>query len=136
MSDCIFCDILAGEAPASIVCEDEQSCASLDIQPVDPGHVLVIPISHAATLAKLDEEVGARMFRVARRVGQASRGSELKCEGVNLHLADGIAAGQESFHVLPRYEGDGFGSRFGAGYGARPAREELDAIAGRIRSRS
>jgi histidine triad (HIT) family protein len=108
MSDCIFCDILAGEAPASIVCEDEQSCAFLDIRPVNPGHVLVIPIFHAATLAKLD--------------------------------ADGIAAGQEIFHVhlhvLPRYEGDGFGSRFGAGYGARPAREELDAIAGQIRSRS
>lgn len=57
---------------------------------------------------------------------------------MNLHLADGAAAGQEVYHVhlhvLPRFTGDGFGLRFPPGYGQRPPRAELDELAGRIRN--
>jgi histidine triad (HIT) family protein len=139
MSDCIFCHIVSGQAPASIVYRDDAVTAFLDIQPVNPGHVLVVPNGHAAYLADLDEEVGARLFRVAMRVAAAVRQSEVWCEGINLFLADGEAAMQEVFHVhlhvIPRFQGDGFGLKFGPDYGNKPARPELDALAGRIASR-
>jgi diadenosine tetraphosphate (Ap4A) HIT family hydrolase len=57
----------------------------------------------------------------------------LRCEGINLFLADGSAAGQTIFHshlhVIPRYIGDGFSLQFPVSYGVRPARSELDKIA-------
>jgi histidine triad (HIT) family protein len=138
MSTCVFCDILAGKLPSSIVFQDDVCCAFIDIQPVNPGHVLVIPIAHAASLAELEGASGARLFRVGQRIAGALRNSGLRCEGVNFFLADGEVAGQEVFHVhlhvIPRYAGDGFGFRFGPRYGYRPPRKELDAIAGKIHS--
>jgi len=137
MSTCVFCDILAGKRPSSVVFRDDLCWAFMDIQPVNPGHVLIIPTYHAPSLAELDEELGVCMFRIAQRMAGALRHSGLTCEGVNFFLADGAVAGQEVFHVhlhvFPRYAGDGFGLRFGPQYGHRPTRAELDAIAGRIR---
>jgi len=139
MSTCIFCDILAGKLPSSIVFQDDLCCAFMDIQPVNPGHVLIIPTYHAPSLAELDEKSGARMFNIAQRMAKALRirNSGLRCEGVNIFLADGAAAGQDVFHVhlhvFPRYTDDGFGFRFGPEYGHRPTRAELDGIAGKIR---
>ena len=137
-NDCIFCKILAGELEVSLVYQDDRCSAFMDIQPVNPGHTLVIPNRHAGNLAELDEEEGAQMFRVARRLTEALRNSGVKCEGVNISLADGEAAGQEVFHVhlhvIPRYVGDGFGLRFGPHYGNRPERRGLNEIADRIRN--
>lgn len=137
MSDCVFCGILAGKLPSSVVFRDDVCCAFLDIRPVNPGHVLVVPLAHAACLAELNAEVGAHVFKVGQRVAAALRESGLRCEGVNLFLADGAVAGQEVFHVhlhvIPRYAGDGFGLRFGPSYGTMPARGELDDVADRIR---
>ena len=137
MGACIFCDILTGRLPSSMVYRDDLCCALVDIQPVNPGHVLVIPIRHAEYLADLDEETGTHMFRIAQRVAAAIRASDIPSEGINLFLADGKIAGQEVFHVhlhvIPRYDGDGFGLRFGPEYGNRPSRAELDDTAGRIR---
>ena len=137
MGDCIFCRIVQGEAPASIVYTGEVVTAFMDIQPVNPGHVLVVPNSHASSLSELVEHTGARLFVVAQRVAAALRQSGLRCEGVNLFLADGEAAFQDVFHVhlhvVPRYIGDGFGMRFGPRYGQRPGRAELDHAAQRIR---
>ena len=137
MSDCIFCEILAGRAPASIVYRDELCCAFMDIRPVNQGHVLVIPVRHAACLAELDEPTGAHIFVIGQRMAAAVRVSGVPCEAVNLFLADGVAAGQDVFHVhlhiIPRYRGDGFGLRFGPHYGERPPRAELDATAASIR---
>jgi len=135
---CVFCEILAGRQPASIVYRDDRSCAFMDIFPVNSGHVLVIPTSHAAYLAELDPEAGAEVFRVGQRVAAAMRRSDLGCEGVNLLLADGEAAGQEIFHVhlhvIPRYRGDGSGFRFGSRGASPPTRPALDEIADKLRS--
>ena len=109
----------------------------MDIQPVNTGHVLVIPNIHAAYLADLEEQIGADLFLIAQRVAAGLRRSGIKCEGVNLFLADGEAAGQEVFHahlhVFPRYSGDGLGLKFGPRYGIKPERNELDATAEQIR---
>lgn len=137
MSDCVFCKLLSGEQEVSMVYRDETCSAFMDIQPVNPGHVLVVPNRHAGYLADLEEEEGAQMFRVARRVAAAlRRASGVRCEGVNLFLADGEAAMQEVFHVhlhvFPRYGGDGFGLKFPPHYSQKPLRQELDTIAEKI----
>lgn len=132
---CIFCEIVAGRAPASIVYEDETTLAFLTIGPVTPGHLLVIPKRHAAFLADLDEATGARLFVVAMRLAAGLRASGLECAGVNLFLADGEAAFQEVFHVhlhvFPRFAGDTF--RIDADWSVSPSRGELDAVAARVR---
>jgi diadenosine tetraphosphate (Ap4A) HIT family hydrolase len=133
---CVFCDIVAGHAPASIVFQDERTITFLDHRPVTPGHMLVVPRRHASFLADLDPEDGAQLFRVGMRGAAALRASSLRCEGVNFHLADGEVAGQEVFHVhlhvLPRFTGDGFGLRFPPDYRVRE-RAELDEAAAAVR---
>lgn len=112
MSDCVFCLIRDGQAPNSLVHEDDLVLAFMDLYPVTPGHVLVVPREHVAELSGVGDELGARLWSVARRVGDALRGGAVRCEGVNLFLADGEAAGQEvlhvHLHVFPRFEGDSF----------------------------
>jgi histidine triad (HIT) family protein len=137
-AECIFCQILRGEAPASFVYRDERSAAFMDIRPVNAGHVLVIPNEHAADLAALDLEAGTHVFRVAQRVAAAVRRSGVRCEGVNLVLADGEVAGQEVFHVhlhvVPRFRRDGFGFKFAPGYfEKKTSRVDLDRVAEAIR---
>jgi histidine triad (HIT) family protein len=136
-TDCIICKLLSGELPVSMVHQDDLCAAFMDIQPVNPGHVLVVPNRHASNLSELNEDEGAEMFRVGRRLAAALRGSGVKCEGVNFFLADGEAAGQEVFHVhlhvFPRYGGDGFGLKLPQAYADLPERRELDEIATRIR---
>lgn len=137
MVDCIFCRILAGELPGSFVHRDDDVAAFMDIQPVNPGHLLVVPVRHATYLADLDAATAGRLMQVAHGLTAAVRASGLRCEGVNLFLADGEAAMQEvlhvHLHVFPRFAGDGFGLRFGPHYRDRPAREALDQAADQIR---
>ncbi|MEM6425937.1 MAG: HIT family protein [Cyanobacteria bacterium P01_D01_bin.128] len=129
--------MLRGEAPATFVYRDDWVSAFMDIQPVNPGHVLVVPNQSVASLSELDEETGAQIFRVAQRIAKALQQSELRCEGVNLFLADGAAAMQEVFHVhlhvFPRYRGDGFGLQFSERYFTKPSRSELENAGAKIR---
>jgi diadenosine tetraphosphate (Ap4A) HIT family hydrolase len=136
MTDCLLCRLTRGEAEVSVVHDDERTVTLMDIRPVVRGHMLVVPRRHAASLAELDENDGAQLFRLAQLAAAALRASALRCEGVNLFLADGEAAGQEIFHVhlhvLPRFRGDGFGLRFPPDYSVRP-RTELDEAAAALR---
>ena len=135
--DCIICKLLAGELEVSMIYQDDCCSAFLDIQPVNAGHMLVVPKTHARYLAELKEEEGAQMFRVAQRLAAVLRVGVVKCEGINFFLADGKAAGQEVFHVhlhvFPRYVGDGFGLILPPTYAQKPEREELNALADKIR---
>jgi len=137
MSECVFCKILAGTCDATFVTRNERVAVFMDIQPINPGHLLVVPTCHAEGLADLDPETGGELFRTAQRMARALRASDLKCEGVSLSLADGEAAMQEvphvHLHVIPRFTGDGFGFQFSDRDFAKPRREELDATAERIR---
>ena len=137
MEDCIFCRIISGKEPASRVYEDDFVVAFMDRMPVNPGHILVVPRRHAAGLPELDIEEGARMFSAGHRLSIALRSSGVRCDGVNLRINDGDAAGQDVFHVhlhiIPRILGDGFGGRRPPGYGVRASREELDTLAKKIR---
>lgn len=137
MNDCIFCQILEGNIPSSVVYKDDLCTAFLDIQPVNDGHVLIIPNKHVESIADLDDETTARMFIVAKRINRALSKTRLKCEGINYFLADGEAAFQEVFHAhlhcFPRYKEDGFGLTFGENYSNFPSREQLNEIAKEIK---
>ncbi|MEU1429500.1 HIT domain-containing protein [Nocardia sp. NPDC005746] len=130
----IFAEIVAGRAPSSKVYEDEDCLAFMDIRPVTPGHVLVIPKVPARSLAELDPAMGGKLFQVGQRIAAGLRESEVGCDGVNFFLADGVTAGQEVFHVhlhvIPRTPGDGFGLRARP---TSPARADLDYLAGSIK---
>lgn len=132
--DCVFCEIVAGRAPASVAFADDVALCFMDIAPVNPGHLLVVPRRHASGLAELDEETGAHLFTLGMRMADALRASGLRCEGVNLFLADGRVAGQDVFHVhlhvLPRFAGDPF--RVELGRTVPPSREALDDAAAAI----
>ena len=133
--DCVFCAIVAGSLEASVVHEDEHVLAFMDLNPVSTGHLLVVPRAHAASLADLGPEDGARVFRVAHRLAGAVRASSVRSDGINLFLADGAAAGQEVFHVhlhvLPRHADDGFRLHVTTG---SPSRSDLDTVAASIRA--
>ncbi len=135
---CVFCQIVRRELPSSVLAEDEHSLAFMDIRPINPGHFLVVPKAHAAHLADLPPEAGGRIFEMARELAAGLYRSGVRCEGVNVHLADQEVAGQEIFHVhlhvYPRYTGDGVGLRMGPRYGTMPTREELERVAEAIRA--
>ena len=107
--DCIFCKIVAGELPASIIDEDERTISFMDIAPATRGHALVIPRAHSTRSARDRRRGPAR--RGARRPAPGARVKErLGADGVNLMNSCGAAAWQTVFHfhvhVIPRYEGD------------------------------
>jgi diadenosine tetraphosphate (Ap4A) HIT family hydrolase len=110
--ECIFCAIAARQAEASVVYEDETVVAFMDLNPVTPGHLLVVPREHAVGLEDLDGATSARVWSVGHQMARALRRSGLRCDGINIFLADGEVAFQEVFHfhlhVFPRYAGDGF----------------------------
>ncbi|WP_276261049.1 HIT family protein [Haloglomus litoreum] len=131
--ECPFCEIVGGEAAASVVAETDETLAFVDLNPATEGHTLVIPKEHAAGLEGLDPAVGGRLFEEGMAIAAAAR-EALDPDGINFFLADGVAAGQEVFHVhlhvVPRYEGDDV--QFVAEQ-SRADREELDAVADRLR---
>lgn len=137
MADCIFCEILSGQSPASFTYEDDTVVAFMDVQPITHGHMLVVPREHAVLMSDLNETAAMRTFRVARRLGALARAT-LGAEGVNLFVADGEVAFQDvphfHVHVIPRYPNDGFGLTFPRDYDHPPARAQLDAIAAAIRA--
>lgn len=117
MTDCVFCRIVAGTAPATVVHEDDEVLAFLDIRPIARGHTLVIPKRHAAELDDLNPELGAAVFRAGHRLARAVRRGGLAADGANLVINDGRAAFQTvdhvHLHVVPRQRGDK--ARFAAG---------------------
>ena len=115
-SNCIFCKIIEGKSPVSIAYEDAKVLVFPPLEPVNTGHMLIVPKKHAPYLADLDERTNLHIIKIARKVAVAIRKSKYKCEGINWFLADGEAAHQEvfhfHFHVYPRFKGDGFGFKY------------------------
>jgi histidine triad (HIT) family protein len=107
--DCIFCKIVAGEAPAFIVEEDDRTVAFMDISPATPGHTLVVPRAHSTNLLDIGEPDLCACAATAKRM--AARVTErLDADGVNVLNSCGAAAWQTVFHfhlhVIPRYDDD------------------------------
>ena len=109
---CIFCAIVARQAEASVVYEDETAVAFMALHPVTPGHLLVVPRKHAVGLEDLDGGTSAHVWSVGHDMARALRRSDMRCQGINVLLCDGEVAFQTVFHfhlhVIPRYTGDGW----------------------------
>ncbi len=107
--DCIFCKIVAGDLPATIVDEDERTLSFMDISPATRGHTLVIPRAHARDLLSVDGEDLEAVALACRRLAVRAK-ERLGADGVNLINSCGEMAWQTVFHfhvhVIPRYEGD------------------------------
>jgi len=111
MTDCIFCKIVAGELECSEVYADDEFLAFMDIHPVGPGHVLIVPRRHAQYVAELPHGAAERLFGLGTRIAEAIRHSELPCDALHFLLNDGRAANQTvphaHLHLIPRRRGDG-----------------------------
>jgi histidine triad (HIT) family protein len=133
---CVFCEILRGDSPATFVYQDDTVVAFMDIQPITHGHILVVPREHAELMSELNDAAAMRTFRVARQLAETVRHT-LGAGGVNLFVADGEVAFQDvphfHVHVIPRYPNDGFGLTFPREYTEPRTRAELETIASAIR---
>jgi len=107
---CVFCEIVAGTAPAIRIYEDEKYVSILDVRPFTRGHTLVFPKEHTVDLTDTPPETLAEMVAIGQRIGLAARASELGADGNNIAINDGRAAFQSVFHVhlhvVPRRDGD------------------------------
>ncbi|MFH0736797.1 MAG: HIT family protein [bacterium] len=132
MENCIFCKIISGLIPSNKVYEDDFTFAFMDISPINPGHLLVVPKKHFTETKDYDEETGNHLFNTAIKIEKALRKSNVvTCQGTNFFIANGAAAGQEVFHshlhIIPRYKGDNFKLRIEKS--DKPTMEELKNIA-------
>jgi histidine triad (HIT) family protein len=107
--DCIFCKIVAGELPATIVEEGERTISFMDIAPATRGHALVIPRAHSADLLSVEPEDLQAVALASRQLAKRAI-EKLDADGVNLINSCGSAAWQTVFHyhvhVIPRYHDD------------------------------
>ena len=136
MSDpgCLFCKIVAGDLPATIVDEDERTLAFMDINPATRGHVLVVPRTHTPDLWAVDPADLAACAAAAQDLARRAR-DRLGAEGVNLLNSCGEAAWQTVFHfhvhVIPRYADDPLRLPWVPGPGDA---DEVAAAAGELRT--
>jgi histidine triad (HIT) family protein len=125
---CVFCAIVAGDAPAIRIYEDDGYLALLDIRPFTRGHTLVIPKRHTVDLTDTPPETVAGLVRIGHRIARAARRSGLHADGNNVVINDGKAAFQSVFHihlhVLPRQDGDKLSFAKGMLLRRDPEREE------------
>jgi histidine triad (HIT) family protein len=135
MSNCVFCRIVAKQIPATVVHEDEETLAFMDIGQVNPGHVLVAVKAHAENIYALREAQAAAVFGSAARLARAIRAA-FEPEGLSVYQANGSAAGQTVFHfhlhLVPRHAGDGMALTWPV---KNPPREKLAEYAEKIRAK-
>jgi histidine triad (HIT) family protein len=135
MNDCLFCKIIRREIPSTVVYEDAETFAFLDIHPVNPGHTLVIPKVHAAGLLEATPEVAAALMVAVQKIARAVKVG-MGVDGFNLEQNDGVVAGQAiphlHVHIIPRRSDDGLkhwpGNVYAEGEAARVAQAIMDGL--------
>jgi histidine triad (HIT) family protein len=135
--NCVFCKIIRGDIPSSVIFEDEYCVALMDVFPITEGHCLLIPKKHYENMFDADPDIVAHLGRnlsdLTKRVHKATG-----ADGVLNIAANGSGAGQDvphlHFHAIPRNKGAPFGFMFPPNYRNEMApRDELDHIAQKIR---
>ena len=110
--DCVFCKIIDGQLPSMKIDEDASTLTFMDINPVSPGHCLVVPKRHAATIFEADARDLEAAIGAAKRVAVGIQAA-LRPDGLNMFQANGVAAFQSvphfHFHLIPRWANDGKG---------------------------
>ncbi len=107
---CLICQIIAGKIPAYKIYEDDMTLAILDVNGANPAHCFIIPKNHYPIIEQVpDEEIG-NLFEVANKIS-SSIFENLKVQGTNIFVSNGIPAGQTVAHfminIIPRGENDG-----------------------------
>jgi histidine triad (HIT) family protein len=132
---CPFCDLIRGAGEASMCYEDTDVVAFMDIQPVNAGHVLVVPREHYESLEDIPHALSTHLFDVAMQLAPVVK-HVAGADGMNLVVNSGAAAGQDVFHfhvhVIPRCQDDGFDIPLPFSGSQMPDRTVLDANAARI----
>jgi len=132
---CIFCDLIQGAAEVSVCYEDSDAIAFMDVQPVNRGHVLVVPRDHYESLCDVPPKIAMHLFDVSMRLAPTIRDVS-GCGDMNLVVNSGEAAGQNVFHyhvhLIPRRQDDGFDIPLPFPGSQMPDRTFLDAMAARI----
>ena len=136
MDTCFFCNLGAGQVVTTIIYEDESTMAFLDINPLAPGHSVVIPKLHAENILDLSDQLVAPLFLAVKRVTDSLK-STLNPVGFTIGINQGRQAGQAidhlHIHVIPRYRGDGGGSIHSI-VKYEPEKLDLKILAEKIRS--
>jgi histidine triad (HIT) family protein len=108
--ECIFCKIIKKEIQSQIVYEDDKVFAFLDIQPVNPGHTLVVPKKHSVNIFDIDEEELCEVYKAAKKLAPVIM-KAVNAQGMNVSSNNGKVSGQGVMHMhvhmIPRFEGDG-----------------------------
>jgi histidine triad (HIT) family protein len=132
---CTFCDLIQGAGEVSICYEDSDAIAFMDIQPVNTGHLLVVPRRHVERFEDVPADLALHLFRVTTQLVPVVKRVSL-AEGINIVVNSGSAAGQDEphfhIHVIPRCAGDGFDVPLPFAGSSMPDRTVLDATAVRI----
>jgi histidine triad (HIT) family protein len=133
--DCIFCKIVNGEIPCARVHETDGVLAFLDIQPISPGHALVIPKAHHGQLWDVPGALSEELFQALKTVGRAVMDAT-GAQGLNIGMNNYPAAGQlvmhAHFHLVPRFEGDGMELWPGKPYASM---DDMNLLAEQIRNK-
>jgi histidine triad (HIT) family protein len=133
--NCVFCRIIGGDEMVSIIHEDQETIAFLDIQPLHPGHVLVMPKAHHKNLFYVPEALAARTFAVARRILPGLRRAT-GSRAVNLFSPNGTDGGQDVFHfhlhLIPVPKEAPFPLQLPDPSAAVPSRSQLDVMAAHV----
>ncbi len=105
---CVFCQVVAGEAPADLVLDEAEAVAFLDVRPLFPGHCLLVPRAHHETLVELPAELVGPLFGAARRLATAVEDA-MEAHGSFVALNNRISQSVAHLHVhvVPRRRKDG-----------------------------
>ena len=135
LEHCTFCNLIRGAGEVSVCHEDGDAIAFMDIQPVNNGHVLIVPREHYESLQEVPQEIGLHLFKVTMRLANAIT-QVTGCTDLNIVVSSGAEAGQDEphfhVHLIPRRAGDGFDIPLPFDGSAMPDRTLLDAYAARI----
>ena len=110
IQNCIFCHIVGGKVQSKKVYEDEKILAILDINPANPGHMLILPKEHYAILPLVPDGEIEELAKVTKQMSNVAL-KALGAEGTTVFVANGVAAGQKAqhfmLHLIPRKQKDG-----------------------------
>jgi histidine triad (HIT) family protein len=130
---CVFCEITQNKKQESrVVYRDKTIVAFMDYAPINPGHVLVVPLMHATDLLDMPDSTVRDMLSVAKKIAAAIKKTDIKAEGIRFLSNAGESAGQDMFHahlhIIPRFTGDNFNAKK-----VKAPANELDEAARKIR---
>lgn len=134
MNNCVFCKIIKGEIPSDKIYENDDFLAFLDINPINPGHIILIPKAHYGNLYEMPDKVLSDIAPIIKKMAIAAK-QGTNADGINIGMNNDGAAGQivphAHFHIIPRFSNDGLRHWPGKPY---INKKETDKIAEKIKN--